>query len=148
MPQQIQSRIDHHIMDVAESFTAEETYQDVEYELNGPHLIMAYSETLRGVEQGALFTFNCGNAPEIILNIEKIGDELLLQISRLTPEKVVLKYKGAIFTDLENNYVRNVLGLHSGELAEWFPKPQPITPEDVEVDEEEQQEFEEKLTST
>lgn len=148
MPELSQSRIDYHILDVAESFTAEETYQGVEYELNGPHLIMAYSEPLRGVEQGALFTFNCGNAPEVILNIEKIGEELLLQISRLTPEKVVLKYKGIVFTDLENNCVGNMLGLRSGELSEWFPKPQPITPEDVDVDEEEQQEFEEKLTST
>lgn len=95
MPELSQSRIDYHILDVAESFTAEETYQGVEYELNGPHLIMAYSEPLRGVEQGALFTFNCGNAPEVILNIEKIGEELLLQISRLTPEKWCLNTKAS-----------------------------------------------------
>jgi len=133
MPELSHDRIEHHISEVAANFTAEETYEGGTYKLTGPHVLRAYSEPLRGVEQGVLYSFNSGDAPQVVMNIEKIGDRLLLQIARLTPEKVVLRYKRRVFTDLENNYASHWLDLHSAEVTPESPAPRPITPEDVRI---------------
>jgi len=133
MPEISHDRMDRHILDVAAAFTAEESVRGAKYRLTGPHLIQAYSEPMRGIDEGVLFTFNSGDAPQVVLNIEKLGGRLLLQIARLTPEKVVLLYKGRPFTDLENNYTSVTLDLHSAELTSERPAPPPITPEDVRI---------------
>ncbi|MBI2844305.1 MAG: hypothetical protein HYX78_12965 [Armatimonadetes bacterium] len=110
MPEINHEQLNPAIAEAARGFCAEERPEEGDcILLGGPHLQYVYEEPLTGVEQGALFSFDAGDRPRAAMVIEKLGERLEVRIARLTSEKIVVYHQDQLFTDLENNYMEQML---------------------------------------
>ena len=109
MPEISHEQLDEEIDEAARGFKAAEHRREKHVPLSGPNLVRVFAEPQLGVEQGALFTFDVGDRPEIVMLVEKVGERLRVQLARLTAEKVEVFHNDNLFSDLENNYVDQML---------------------------------------
>jgi hypothetical protein len=109
MPEINHEHLDPAIAEAAREFCTEEYYEGGSVTLTGPNLLHLYDEPMVGVAQGALFSFNAGDRPRMVMLVERLGDRLMLHLARITREKIVIYHKGQRFTDLENNYMEQPL---------------------------------------
>jgi len=105
MPEISHEQPDHALAEAARGFCAKEDREDGPMVLTGPTLLHMYEEPVVGLAQEALFTFNLGELPWVVVPIERYGDRLLVQLERVASVKLAVYHKNTIFTDLENNYM-------------------------------------------
>jgi hypothetical protein len=109
MPETTSNRIISSINQIASEFTAVEHYEDRHIPLHGPEIIYTYESPERGIVQGGLCIFKAGDLPVILMSIKNEKGRIRIQASRLTDARIEIFHKDNIFTDLENNYLDQML---------------------------------------
>lgn len=109
MPEINHKRLDESIGETIRSFRAVEHHGETHVPLTGPKLLRMYEEPQVGVAQGAIFTFDAGERPQVVMVIEKLGGRLRVRLARMTSERVEVFHNDNMFSDLENNYIEQML---------------------------------------